>query len=155
MREQIEQFDARLIAWLRSLEGPLSRLAIFLVYFWFGALKLLDVSPAGSLVRSLFDQTIPFVSFNSFYFSFAIFEMIIGILFVVQGMERVAIFLLGIHLFMTIMPLILLPSITWQAFLVPTLEGQYIIKNILIAALAVVIGARLAPAVFKKPRLHM
>ena len=56
--------------------------------------------------------------------------MIIGILFIVRGLERLAIFLLGFHLITTILPLIFLPQITWQTFLTPTLEGQYIIKNL-------------------------
>jgi uncharacterized membrane protein YkgB len=41
------------------------------------------------------------------------------------------------------LPLFLLPQITWHKFLVPTLEGQYIIKNLAIISLALVIGAHL------------
>lgn len=66
-------------------------------------------------------------------------------LFLTKGFERIAIFLLGLHLFTTILPLIFLPDIAWQAFLAPTLEGQYIIKNILAAAFAVVVGFNLIP----------
>lgn len=123
----------------------MARTAIFIVYFWFGALKLIGASPAGPLVLALFDKTIGFMPFTLFYTLFAIYEMTIGILFLITGLERVAIFFLCLHLVTTAMPLLLLSDITWQGLLVPTLEGQYIIKNILIAALAVVIGARVAP----------
>jgi uncharacterized membrane protein YkgB len=34
------------------------------------------------------------------------------------------------------LPLLLLPTLTWQSLLIPTLAGQYIIKNIVIVALA-------------------
>lgn len=141
----IQQRDARIISRLQKLETPLARLAIFIVYFWFGLLKLLGVSPATPLVQALFEKTIHFMPFGDFYILFSIFEMAIGILFLIRGLERTAIFLLVLHLITTILPLIVLPEITWQALFVPTLEGQYIIKNILIAALAVVIGSKLAP----------
>ncbi|MDP3793296.1 MAG: hypothetical protein Q8R07_00925 [Candidatus Uhrbacteria bacterium] len=127
------------------MEVPLARAAIFVVYFWFGLLKLLGVSPAGPLVQELFQKTVWFVSFPAFYISFSVFEMVIGIIFLVRGWERLAIFLLGLHLLTTILPLVLLSQISWQGFLIPTLEGQYIIKNILIVAAAVVVGSKLVP----------
>lgn len=141
----LKKIDLSILNTLRRIEVPLARLAIFVVYFWFGALKLLGVSPAGPLVQELFDVAIISIPFPAFYMAFAIFEMIIGLAFLVRGWERVAIFLLMAHLATAALPLIVLPHITWQGFLVPTIEGQYIIKNILIAALAIVIGSRLAP----------
>ena|SRR3989344_1924738 len=141
----IHRIDARIIGHLRSWEMPLGRLAIFIVYFWFGLLKLMGTSPATPMVQALFEKTIQFMPFPIFYALFSLFEVVIGILFLIRGLERVAIFLLGLHLLTTVLPLILLPGMTWEGFLTPTLEGQYIIKNILIAALAVVIGARLIP----------
>lgn len=144
----VHRFDAWFIHHLRRLEITIARAAIFIVYFWFGFLKIIGASPATPLVQTLFARTIGFMPFSTFYVLFSGFEVLIGVLFLIRGMERVAIFLLGLHLITTIMPLVFLPSITWQGFLIPTLEGQYIIKNVLIAALAVVIGAQVAP--FKK-----
>ncbi|MDP3779453.1 MAG: hypothetical protein Q8R30_05430 [bacterium] len=142
MKKLIKKFDLAIINWLQTLEVPLARIAIFTVYVWFGSLKLFGVSPAAPLVQSLFERTIHFMPFSVFYALFSLFEVIIGLLFLIRGMERTAIFLLGLHLITTVMPLVFLPEITWQAFLAPTLEGQYIIKNILIAASAVVVGSR-------------
>ena len=141
MRRLIEQFDTRVWGRLRNIEVPLARLALFVVYFWFGALKALDLSPAASLVLELHTRTIPFIPFQSFYGAFAVFEMAIGFLFLLRGMERVALLMVAAHLAMTALPLVILTDTTWQGFLAPTLEGQYIIKNVLIAALAVVVGA--------------
>jgi len=145
MKSLILKFDSLIINRLRELEIPLARIAIFIVYFWFGLLKLLDMSPAGPLVQTLFERTIWFMPFQSFYFLFSLFEMAIGIIFLIRGLERLAIFLLSLHLVTTVLPLFLLPEIAWQGFLVPTLEGQYIIKNILIVAVAVVVGSKLVP----------
>ena len=145
MLELIQKFDVLLISLLRKWEVPLARIAIFTVYFWFGFLKLIGMSPAAPLVQGLFQRTIDFMPFGTFYACFAVFEMIIGTLFLVRGLERLAIFLLGLHLITTVLPLFLMPEFTWQGFLVPTLEGQYIIKNILIAASAVIIGSKIVP----------
>lgn len=145
MPELIQKFDWYLISRLRKLEVPLARMAIFIVYFWFGFLKFLGVSPAGALVQELFQKTVWFMPFPTFYIFFSFFEMGIGLIFLVRGWERFAIFCLCLHLFTTILPLFLLPHIAWQGFLIPTLEGQYIIKNILIVAAAVVVGSKLVP----------
>ena len=41
----------------------------------------------------------------------------------------------------TVTPLVLFPDVTWAGFLVPTLEGQYILKNVVLATAGIVIGA--------------
>ncbi len=142
----IQKIDYKIITLFQKLEVPLARTAIFIVYFWFGFLKILGLSPATPLVRALFEKTIPFPNlFPIFYTFFSLFEVAIGVLFIIRGLERLAVFFLGIHLITTILPLIFLPHLTWQAILVPTLEGQYILKNILIAASAIVVGSKLIP----------
>jgi hypothetical protein len=45
----------------------------------------------------------------------------------------------------TFMPLFLLTEETWSGFLIPTLEGQYIIKNLVVIAAAMGIAAHLEP----------
>ncbi len=71
--------------------------------------------------------------------------MIIGIAFIIPRAERLAIALLIPHMIMTALPLLFLPAMTWQGFLTPTLEGQYIIKNLVIIALAMGIATHLHP----------
>jgi uncharacterized membrane protein YkgB len=71
-----------------------------------------------------------------FVVSFGIFEMIIGILFLIPGKEKLAMKLFIFHIFTTGLPLLLLGKSVWQKLLVPTLEGQYIIKNIALVSCA-------------------
>jgi len=118
-----------------------AHVALFIVFVWFGSLKLFGFSPANPLVSALLAQTLPFITFPVFSLILGIYEVIIGILFIVPRMEKVAITLLIPHMLVTILPLILLPDMTWQSFLVPTLEGQYIIKNVVIIALAATVFA--------------
>ncbi len=150
----LRSFDLHLITAFRRLSVPLSRIAIFVVFFWFGLLKVLGpaFSPASPLVQALFEQTISFMSFGTFFFLFGIFECLIGILFLIPGWERVVTPLLLLHMATTIMPLFMLPAVAWSGFMVPTMEGQYIIKNILILSAAIGIAAHLQPIAFDHKR---
>lgn len=144
-RYKLEKLDSHIIHFLRRIYFPLARFAIFLVFFWFGFLKVIDASPASPMVLGLLHQTLPFMEPHAFLVCFGIFEMIIGITFLIPHLERLAIALLIPHLFSTTLPLFLMKNLTWSGFLVPTMEGQYIIKNILIIALAFGIAAHLRP----------
>lgn len=142
---KLYRIDHELIHFFRKISVPAARISLFVVFCWFGVLKLLGLSPAGSLVHDLFDQTIHFMDFDVFYALFATFECIIGILFIIPKTERIVFPLLLIHMFSTMLPLVLLPSATWQAPFVPTLEGQYIIKNLVIIATAIGLMSHLHP----------
>lgn len=111
---------------------PFNRFALFLVYFWFGLLKVLGLSPASALVLALLGKTMPFMDPETFMVLFGLFEVLIGILFIFPKTEKPALILLALHLVTTIMPLALLPHLVWVKAFVPTLEGQYILKNVLI-----------------------
>jgi uncharacterized membrane protein len=115
-----------------------SRLALFVVYFWFGMLKVIGMSAATPLVEKLFTRTVPFMPFSTFLIVFGLFEVLIGILFLFRKTTKIAKVLFAIHMVATFLPLVLVPAASWTAFLVPTLEGQYIIKNI--ALIGLVIG---------------
>lgn len=138
--------DAKIIHFFRRISIPTARISLFIVFFWFGLLKAIGLSPAGSLVHGLFDSTLAgLLPFHAFYVGFALFECLIGILFIIKGAERIVIPLLFIHMITTFLPLIFLPSESWQAPFVPTLVGQYIIKNLVLVAAAIGIAAHLHP----------
>lgn len=141
----IKNIDLHIIRFFQRNWIPTARFAIAVVFIWFGMLKVLGLSPAGSLVHNLFESSIHFVSFASFYMFFAWFEVLIGVLFLIPKMTRVVMPLLLIHMITTFGPLVLLPDASWSAFMVPTLVGQYIIKNLVIIAAAMGIAAHLHP----------
>jgi uncharacterized membrane protein YkgB len=100
------------------------------------------VSSAEELVRN----TIFFFDPDLFLPILALWEVLIGIGFLIglitTKFQRLTILLLFMQMFSTVPPLFLLPNVTWQTpFLVPTLEGQYIIKNLVIIGSALVLGA--------------
>lgn len=141
----IRKTDAEVIHFFRRISVPLARYGLFVIFFWFGFLKVIGLSPASGLVQRLFETTIPWISFSTFLICFGLFEMLIGVLFLIRGVERIVIPLLLIHMITTFMPLFLLTQETWSGFMTPTLEGQYIIKNLALIATAFGIAAHLHP----------
>lgn len=145
MMKFISAFDSKVIKVCTSCNYQFARISLFIVFFWFGILKVVTESPANPLVDSLLQRTLPFFTFEEFIFWFGLFEVVIGILFLIPKAERIALLFLAVHMFTTLGPLVLLPEMTWVAPFVPTLEGQYIIKNVVIVALAIGIASHMSP----------
>ncbi|MCC6563893.1 hypothetical protein IT087_03290 [Candidatus Uhrbacteria bacterium] len=146
MPNTLISLDRSIITFVRKISIPLSRFSLFAVFFWFGLLKVVGLSPATGLVQALFDRTLgAFMLFGPFYVFFALFEMLIGVLWLIPKAVRLVTPLLLIHMVMTFLPLIFLPDMAWNGPLVPTFEGQYIIKNLVIVSLALVFVAKLHP----------
>ncbi len=146
MNTGIEKFDEKVLVFLKKYADEMGRCALFLIFFWFGILKVFLLSPAGPLVTTLLETTfLNFLDPNDFQIGFGIFEMLLGVLVLFPKLERISFAVMGIHLFTTIMPLFMLPEITWSQAFVPTLTGQYIIKNAALLALGLLLLARMKP----------
>jgi uncharacterized membrane protein YkgB len=137
------RFDLRITRWMARYSLGILRLGLGLVFVWFGALKLFPgLSPAEELVRN----TIFFFDPDLFLPVLAIWEVLIGLGFLVglftNRFQRLTILLLFLQMGGTALPLVLLPEVCWTSFpFVLTLEGQYIIKNMVIIGSALVLGA--------------
>ncbi|MDC0210793.1 hypothetical protein OAJ91_03580 [Flavobacteriaceae bacterium] len=119
----------------------LVRIPIFIIFFWFGFLKIIDLSPAQQLVKDTV-YWMPFLSAESWTHVIGVWEVLIAICFLFKRTTLIAMILLFLQMSGTFLPLLILPEITFQnsnPFL-PTLEGQYIIKNIIIITAALMIG---------------
>lgn len=142
----LHEFDTKLITFFRKISMPVARMSLFVLYFWFGVLKVIGLSPASGVVERLFDQTLgSFISFGLFIILFGLFECLIGVLFLIPRATQIALALFAVHIVTTAGPLLLLSGEIWTGFLVPTLEGQYIIKNIALIAVAISIMAHVEP----------
>lgn len=134
----------RITRWLARHGITILRVALGIVFLWFGVLKFFPgLSPAHQLAA----QTISVLTFGIVTPAvsvpvLALWECVIGIGLISGRFMRLTILLLLLQMLGTLTPLILFPSQTWQVFLIsPTLEGQYIIKNIVLVSAALVIGA--------------
>lgn len=135
-----DQFDIRLSAWMAKTGMPFLRIGLGIVFFWFGALKFFPgLSPAEQLVRN----TIYFIDPDLFLPVLAAWEVLIGIGLITGKFMRTTLLLLFLQMPGTAMPLVLLPEVAWTAF--PhalTMEGQYIIKNLVLIGAGLVLGGQ-------------
>ena len=73
-------------------------------------------------------------------------EIAIGLCLLYTTFIRAGLFLLALQMPGTFLPLILLPEVCFVNFPFDlTLEGQYIVKNLVLIGAAIVVGSRLVP----------
>lgn len=135
--EWFDRVDAKIAGWMRQYGHGFLRCSLGIIFIWFGILKPLGMSPAAGLVRRTVYWVDPewFISFLGWW------EVAIGVGLLFRPLIRGAIFLLFLQMPGTFMPLILLPDICFHSFPFGlTMEGQYIVKNLVLISAALVIG---------------
>ena len=152
MGTKIQTIDSTIIRLAKKWYVPIARIAFFIIFFYFGILKIAGLSSASPLAHALTERTVGLQYFDAAYITLAFVECLIGILFLIPQATRIVIALLFIHMAVVCSPLILVPEHTWSAPFVPNLEGQYIIKNIALIAVAVGIAAHETPLANSKKR---
>lgn len=113
------------------------RCALGIVFLWFGALKFFPgLSPAEELAgKTIGVLTSGLVSPNVSVPLLATWESLIGIGLLLFGPRRVFLVMLLLEMPGTMLPFVFFPHETFSVVpLVPTLEGQYIIKNLVLIA---------------------
>jgi uncharacterized membrane protein YphA (DoxX/SURF4 family) len=120
------------------------RISLGLVFFWFGFLKFFPgLSPAQDLAtRTIEVLTFGIVTPDISIYILAVWETMIGLGLIFGVFLRATLLLLFVQMLGTITPLFLFPSESFLHFpYAPTLEGQYIIKNLVLISAGMVIGA--------------
>ena len=139
LRALVDSVDRFVIRFMDVVGIPFLRVGVGVVFIWFGALKPLGLSPAEELLAATVYWWTPEIVVPAIGY----WEVLIGVAFLIPSMTRVAIFLLAPQMAGTFLPLVLLPEVVWTSFpLGLTLEGQYIIKNLVVIGAALVIGSR-------------
>jgi uncharacterized membrane protein YkgB len=119
------------------LTSWINRASLFIIYFWFGLLKLISRSPAETLVTNLHRLLIGhFIGIRYFLILLGIVECVIGILWLMPKFTKWAIIIFFTQMITTFLPLFIMPDQTWNQFPVLSLSGQYILKNIVLVACA-------------------
>ncbi|HET98047.1 MAG TPA: hypothetical protein ENN98_05040 [Desulfurivibrio alkaliphilus] len=135
----LDRFDACASAWLDKHCQVVLRLSLAIIFFWFGALKPLGLSPEEELIKS----TVYWVEPSAFIPILGWWEMAIGLGLLCRPLIRVALLLLVLQIPGTMLPLLLLPEVCFTRFpFGVSLEGQYIIKNLFLVSAAFVIGGK-------------
>jgi putative oxidoreductase len=141
----IQDAELRLAAWLARHSIDLLRITVGLVFLGFGVLKFFPgLSPAEPLAAQTLDiLTLGLMPERMGLILVASLETAIGLLLVAGRGVRLALGLLVVELVGILSPIVLLPGEMFRGSVVaPTLAGQYVLKDIVLVAAALVIAAR-------------
>lgn len=136
--------DFQITNWMARYGVVLLRLTLGIVFFWFGVLKFFPgQSPAADLaVRTISKLTFDLIPENISILILAAWECLIGIGLISGRFLRATLFLLFLQMVGAATPLFLFPQEVFTTIpYAPTLEGQYIIKNLVLVSAGLVIGA--------------
>ncbi|WP_063798496.1 hypothetical protein [Nocardia sp. NRRL S-836] len=122
---------------------PLLRIGLGVVYLWFGVLKLF---PGGSPAQDLVERTVSALTFGIIHGDFArvsaaITEIAIALVLLSFRVPLLSAGLLVGHVVLVSTPLVLFPAEMWSGPMQASFEGQYILKNLVTVAAAVVIAS--------------
>jgi uncharacterized membrane protein YphA (DoxX/SURF4 family) len=136
--------DRKITKWMAEYGILLLRISLGIVFLWFGVLKFF---PGLSAAESLASRTIELLSAGKITPSvslpvLAAWESLIGIGLITGKFLRATLFLLYLQMLGTLLPIFFFPHETFTAIpYAPSLEGQYIIKNLVLISAGIVIGA--------------
>jgi putative oxidoreductase len=140
--------EQRAVALLRRVGITLLRISLGVVFVWFGALKVANVTPVGELVAG----TLPFVDPAWFVPVLGGVEVALGLgLLLGRAITVISAVLVG-HLCGTFLVLVMQPELAFQNGnpLLLTTIGEFVIKNVVLIASALVLAGRL-PKVTPRP----
>jgi uncharacterized membrane protein YkgB len=142
--KRLDPIDVRITAWMARHGITFTRIALGIVFLWFGAIKFVPGwSPAADLAtRTIAKLTGGLVPPSLALPILATWEVLIGLGLLSGAFLRATLLLLFLQMPGTLLPLAFFPGETFIAFPhAPTLEGQYIIKNLVLISAAIVVGA--------------
>ena len=134
--------------WIEHHGVAILRTNVGIVYFWFGVLKFF---PALSPAEDLAGRTIATLTFGVIEPAVSVpvlaaWECAIGLGLITGCCLRATLLLMFVHMSGTVTPLFLFPHETWSQFpFAATLEGQYIIKNLVLVSAGLVVYAAVHP----------
>jgi len=144
LHERLLHVEDRTHYWFVVHGIALLRIAVGAIFLGFGALKYFPgVSPAENLVEATTDlMTFGLIPSGVSLAAVATLECFIGACLISGRLMRLAIWLLALQFIGILSPLILLPGRLFAGpHHAPTLEGQYVLKDVILVAAGVVIAA--------------
>ncbi|GAB4309835.1 MAG: DoxX family protein [Phototrophicales bacterium] len=138
------RIDLMLTTWMARHGVRLLRISLGVVFFWFGFLKFFpDLSPAQDLAsRTIETLTFGIMTETISLPVLATWESLIGLGLITGKYLRFTLLLLFAQMLGTILPIFFFPEEVFTRFpYALTLEGQYIVKNLVLVSAALVLGA--------------
>lgn len=144
LRARFDLLDETLTASMARYGITLLRVSVGVVFLWFGLLKFFPgLSPAEDLAtRTMSVLSFGLVQPRAALLALAVWECAIGIGLVLGVFLRATLLLLWLQMLGTVTPILLFPEEVFARIpYAPTLEGQYIIKNLVLVSAGIVVGA--------------
>jgi uncharacterized membrane protein YphA (DoxX/SURF4 family) len=142
LRDKAYKLDAWAINFVQTYGLTALRLALGVTFIWFGGLKPFGLSPAQDLVAATVYWSEPEIIVPLI----GLWEVAIGVCLLYPPLTRIGLALLALQMPGTFLPLVLLPEVCFTVFpLGLTLEGQYIVKNLVIIGSALIVGSTIKP----------
>jgi uncharacterized membrane protein YkgB len=140
----IARVDEVVIPFLRRWGIPTLRISLAVVFIWFGALKVFGVSPVVDLVASI----VYWVDPDWFVPALGVVEVLVGVGLAARFGLRLVLLVLALQMLGTFLVFLLLPELTFQDEnpLQLTIEGEFVLKNLVLLASAMVVGASIDSA---------
>jgi uncharacterized membrane protein YkgB len=140
IRNGLDRLDAVVAAFLEAHGITILRLAVALVFIWFGTLKVADRSPVAQLVA----DTVYWVPAGFFIRFLGAWEILVGLGLLVPVALRITLFLFWAQMAGTFLVLVVHPDLSFQSDnpLLLTTTGEFVIKNLVLIAAGLVIGGQ-------------
>lgn len=139
-----DRIDRRITTLMARYGIVVLRISLGIIFLWFGVLKFVpDLSPAQELALATIDR----LSFGLMppqiaIYTLATWETLIGLGLILAVFMRATLLLLFLQMIGTVLPVFFFPDVVFIRIpYAPTLEGQYIIKNLVLISAGLVIGA--------------
>ena len=142
--QKYNQIDKAITGWMAENGISILRVSLGVIFLWFGFLKFF---PGSSPAEQLATNTISILTFGIIkpavsIYMLATMETLIGLGLIFRIFLRTTLLILFFQMLGTVTPLFLFPAETFTLVPIsPTLEGQYIIKNIVLVSAGIVIGS--------------
>jgi len=138
VEKYFKKIDQSVTRWMARTGLIFLRVGLGVIFLWFGVLKFFPgLSPAENLVRN----TIYFFDPDIFMPILAAWEALIGLGLITGKFMRLTLLLLFLQMPGTALPLLILPDVVWNVFPYGlTIEGQYIVKNLVLIGAGLVLG---------------
>ncbi len=135
----ISRIDEALVPVLRRWSVPFLRISLAVVFIWFGALKIFGMTP----VRELVASTVYWVDPDWFVPALGVVEVLVGLGLLFRVGLRLVLAVLFAQLVGTFLVFVLLPDIAFHEGnpLSLTTEGEFVVKNLVLLAAAMTVGA--------------
>jgi putative oxidoreductase len=106
-------------------------LSLAFVYIVFGLLKVLGVSP----IKDLVVQTFSFMDNPLLFGLFGLGEVVLGAGIIIKQTRKISSILIILHILSTFLTILLAPSAIFNPVTLVTLEGEFVLKNVMILAI--------------------